>query len=49
MPKHNVEGVTEKELRLRGIQDKASVKWYKKRHRKDLTPDEVVAIVSATE
>ena len=47
-PSHNVEGLSEKELRRRHRFEKP-VGWaYKKRHRKELSAEEVAAIVSAT-
>ena len=47
-PSHNVEGLPEKELRRRHRLE-TPVRWaYKKRHRKDLSADEVEEIVAAS-
>ena len=40
--------MTEGNLKLQSIKDKALCGRFKKRHRKDLTPDEIEAIVAAT-
>ena len=46
---HNAEGVPEKELRRRARQDKAICCRFKKRHRKDLSSDEVAELLLATQ
>ena len=45
---HNVEGVPEAELKKWRVADKAQCGKYKKRQRKDLTPEEIDAIIKAT-
>ena len=47
-PSHNIEGVSEKELRLRRQQDSRAGRKFKKRHRKDLTADEIEEIIAAS-
>ena len=47
-PADNVEGLPEKELRRRRNLDTAAGKNYRKRHRKELTVEEVVEIVAST-
>ena len=44
---HNAEGLTEGSLNIQSKKDKAMCRKYKKRHRKDLTPEEIEAIVAA--
>ena len=44
---HNPEGQTENDLRIEASKEKAMCRKYKKRHRKDLTPEEIEAIVAA--
>ena len=44
---HNLEERSEGDLKRQTFLDKAPCKYYKKRHRKDLTADEVDAIVAA--
>ena len=47
-PVDNIEGRTEADLKEQSKQDKAPGRKYKKRHRKDLTAEEIEAIVAAT-
>ena len=42
---HNAEGVEEAELKKWRIEDKGLCRKYKKRHRKDLTPEEIDEII----
>ena len=44
---HNAEGETEGSLKRQSKKDKAQYRKYKKRHRKDLSPEEIEAIVTA--
>ena len=48
MPCHNLEERSEEDLKKQNFLDKAPCKKYKKRNRKDLTADEIDAIVAAT-
>ena len=47
-PSHNVECLPEKTLKLRSKQDQRLCRKFKKRHRKDLTSEEVAKLVEAT-
>jgi len=47
-PSHNLEGQTEEDLKQQTRRDQVWKRKYKKRHRKDLTIEELEAIVAAT-
>ena len=46
MPKHNVDGESEAALREQNLKDKAPRRNFKRRHRKDLSEQEVNEIVA---
>ena len=47
-PTSNIEGRTESDLRQQAQSDRVCCRRYKKRHRKDLTADEIEKILEAT-
>ena len=46
LPKHNIDGLSEAAMREQSLRDKAPCRNFKRRHRKDLTQQEVDEIVA---